>query len=110
MVEDSEIAAEGLAKLFGKYGKKTNIYYSGNEFLQNFKKYPKDIHICLDYTLGDINGIEIAKILHKEGYTKLYLFTGWDRFMLEEKEEVPRYIKVFLKTETDSILKQLGCY
>jgi len=110
LVEDNRMAADGLVSLFSKYGKEVYVYYNGNEFLKNFKKYPKNAHMCLDYTLGDMTGVDIGKKLHRLGYDKLYLFTGWDDFVLNEREKIPKYIRVFSKMDVDGIARAIGCY
>jgi hypothetical protein len=60
----------------------------------------------MDYSLGSITGVDIAEELYEAGYTKLYLLTGWDRDTLAEYE-VPDYLTVLLKTDTDEVLQAL---
>lgn len=106
IIEDNNLMADTLAELLNKHGKKTDVYYDGKKFLKNFERYAKDTKICMDYSLGSITGVDIAEELHEAGYTKLYLITGWDRDTLAEYE-VPDYLTVLLKTDTDEVLQAL---
>jgi len=49
-----------------------------------------------------MTGIDIAKKLHAGGYTSLFLFTGWDLDSFKEGD-IPDYMTVILKTDTDKI-------
>jgi len=50
------------------------------EFLAAVAGFPKDTAIYLDSKLGDgIRGEDIAKDLHAQGFTNLYLATGYDQ-------------------------------
>ena len=66
-------------------------------------KYDKDIMIWIDHEFkgSKLNGFDIAKQLHEQGFTRLYLLSG-RRF---EKGEVPDYLTAILKTDTDDIFK-----
>ena len=50
------------------------------------------------------NGIELAKQLHENDYISLYLFSGKD-FV---DGDVPDYLTVILKTDTDNLLSFVG--
>jgi ActR/RegA family two-component response regulator len=107
IIEDDKTLADVLAMVLDKHGKKADIYYSGEKFIKNFEQYPLDTKICFNYSLEEsINGVDIAKILHKAGYTKLYLFTGWDKDTLEGYG-IPDYLTVLFKTDTDKVIKVL---
>jgi PAS domain S-box-containing protein len=107
VVEDYKTLADGFSMLLNKNGRKSDVYYDGNKFLKNFKQYSKNTDICLDYSLGDTTGVEIAKTLYEAGYTKLYLLTGWDKDSLEEYN-IPSYLTVLLKTDMDAIIKKFA--
>jgi len=107
IVEDNNLLADSLAELLNKLGKKADVYYDGNKFLENYEKYTKDTKICLDYTLGKITGVDIAEVLHEAGYTKLYLLTGWDRETLAE-HHIPDYLTVLSKDDMDNVQEVLG--
>jgi hypothetical protein len=84
-----------------KYGKKVDVYYSCESFLQEFRKYPKDTKICFNYTLEDgKTGPQIAEIIYPEGYTNVYLFTAYDAEYLK-KQGVPGYLTVLFKDDFD---------
>lgn len=59
----------------------------------------------MDNSFGtdQIGGIELAKKLHNDGFTNLYLFSGKNF----EAGEVPDYIKVILKTNIDALCKAI---
>jgi hypothetical protein len=46
-------------------------------------------------------GVEVAKQLHKDGYTKLYLLSG-TKF---EKGELPDFLTPILKTDIDKLIE-----
>jgi hypothetical protein len=85
-----------------RHGKKVDVYYSCESFLQEFRKYPKDTKICFNYTLEDgKTGPQIADVIHKEGYTNIYLLTAHDPEYLK-KLGVPNYLTVLFKDDFDS--------
>ncbi|HBC71158.1 MAG TPA: hypothetical protein DCZ38_00025 [Coxiellaceae bacterium] len=53
---------------------------------------------------SSIGGIELAKQLHENDYISLYLFSGKD-FV---DGDVPDYLTVILKTDTDNLLSFVG--
>jgi hypothetical protein len=70
-------------------------------FMSKVNNYPKDTRIYLDnrYQSAGIDGFTLAKQLHEEGYTKLYLLTG-DTF---ESGTTPDYVKVVRKDDIENI-------
>jgi signal transduction histidine kinase len=106
VIEDNEFMADTLKMLLAKHGKKADVYRDGNQFLENYARYNKDTLICVDYTLGDITGVDIAEVLHEAGYTNLYLLTGWDKDSLDEYG-IPDYLTILFKLDTDQIIKVL---
>jgi len=78
-------------------------YSNPFEFLECVTKYPKDTKFILDnyYYAEDggtypIDGIEIAKQLHDQGYTNLFLLSG-------QNFSVPDYLTLILKTDKEKI-------
>jgi hypothetical protein len=75
-----------------------DTYYHPHDFLENVAKYKKDTKILLDNNFpSDLRGIDIAKQLHAQGYTQLYLLSG-ENF---QPGEVPDYLTVIMKTDID---------
>lgn len=107
IIEDNQSMADSLANLIKKCGKETDVYYDGKAFLDNFAKYSKDTKMCIDYSLGDMTGVDVAKKLHEAGYTELFLFTGWDLDSFEDGD-IPLYMTMILKTDTDEIKRVLA--
>jgi hypothetical protein len=81
---------------------KVDKYYNPYDFLDNVTHYPRNTKFFLDnfyYTdtrarVGNaynITGVEIAKQLHEQGYTNLYLISG------QALEQTPDYLTVILK-------------
>ncbi|HEX4045360.1 MAG TPA: hypothetical protein VHZ76_06830, partial [Gammaproteobacteria bacterium] len=101
IVDDDEKFIRNLV-LFVFDDKTVDQYHDPHHFLNNVKKYPKDCKIYLDnnFAAGSlISGVEIAKQLHEQGYTNLYLLSG-DNF---KKEDVPSYLTVIRKDDIESI-------
>lgn len=83
-------------------------YYDPESFLEDVYQYPLDTKIVLDRNyydgegegrkyLGD--GLDVAKKLHKLGYTRLFMITGEE----PEANIIPKYLKIILKEEDDKI-------
>ena len=66
-------------------------------------KYDKDVAMCIDHEFknSSLNGFDVAKQLHEQGFTKLYLFSGREF----EKSEVPDYLIAIQKTDLDALIK-----
>ncbi|MCC2625251.1 MAG: hypothetical protein K0R14_1124 [Burkholderiales bacterium] len=85
-----------------------DTYYDPNNFLEDVHQYPLDTKIILDRNYYDREGIGrkflgdglvIAKTLHEQGYTKLFMVTG-------EKLDpsiIPDYLTVVLKADAEKI-------
>lgn len=63
--------------------KKENISFRSfikkDDFLDYIQSQEKNIHIYLDYDLGNgVKGEEIALQLYKDGFRNIYLTTGYD--------------------------------
>ncbi len=82
---------------------KVDIYADPIGFLDEVHQYPSDTKIILDqYFFGyDINceldGLHIAELLNKQGYTKLFLITA------AMPPKVPEYLKVILKSDIEKV-------
>ena len=95
---------------FKKRSLKADKCNSPSKFLANLQKYTKDTKICIchrDFNGIKMYGIELAKILHKDGYKKLYLLTGYNRDCLVN---VPNYLMVLLKGDMDALDALLSWY
>ncbi|MDO8953697.1 MAG: PAS domain-containing sensor histidine kinase [Gammaproteobacteria bacterium] len=86
------------------YNKTVKCFHNPRDFLEQIAHYPKDTKICLDNNFGpgvSMRGLELADVLYKCGYTKLFMLSG-DSF---KKEEIPAYLTAILKTDLESIKK-----
>ena len=109
VVEDADYLADQWGDMARKAGKEVDVYYDRNEFLANRNKYVKDTKMIINYGYNKKpNGVQVAKILFEEGYTKLYLTTGLDpKGLLDEEGRIPSYLTVLFKMEGDGIPKAL---
>ncbi|MCD6045042.1 MAG: hypothetical protein K0R48_205 [Gammaproteobacteria bacterium] len=73
-------------------------YYTAKEFLDNVHLYAKDTKFLIDnqFKTENITGIEIAHLLHQDGYTRLYLFSGTD---YTNDPTIPDYLTPIFKTD-----------
>ncbi|CAL7961428.1 hypothetical protein GAMM_220005 [Gammaproteobacteria bacterium] len=55
----------------------------------------------MEFKSSKLNGFDVAKQLHEQGFTRLYLLSG----RTFEKGKVPGYLTVIMKTDTDAIFK-----
>lgn len=102
IIDDEQTFTDSLATFLRSKSPAIAIdtYYNPKRFLENLSQYKKDIKICLDYDLEhNIDGIELAKQLYKDGYTKLYLLSGKD--FNKEDEMLPSYLSVILKSDVN---------
>ncbi len=79
----------------------TDTYHSPEQFLECAAKYAKETKIYLDnnYKSSFLKGINIAKILHEQGYQRLYLLSG-DVF---EENDIPSYLTVIGKNDIERL-------
>lgn len=76
-LDDDKSLLEALNWFYQSKNKTLKTYHSADALLAEISLYPKDTKICTDYTLSPtVTGVEVTKILHKQGYTNLYLCTG----------------------------------
>ena len=85
-------------------GMAVDKYYDPQSLLDNVAQYPKDTKICLDnnFTQHKIKGITIARKLHHQGFTNLYLISGE---VFEEKtiQRMPKYLTLIMKKDIEQI-------
>ena len=102
IIDDDQILADSLANFLKDRFTGVEAHYHPNHFLKNLSRYAKDTIICMDHDFKtQIDGIELAKQLNEAGYTKLYLLSG----KTFEEGEVPNYLTVLLKGDTESLNK-----
>ncbi|MCD6045013.1 MAG: Histidine kinase [Gammaproteobacteria bacterium] len=77
----------------------TAEYNNPEHLLRDLDKYAKNTKIYLDnnYATSKLTGIEVAKKLHEQGYTHLYILSG------ESALEAPSYVTVIGKNEIERI-------
>ncbi|MEI8054740.1 MAG: PAS domain-containing protein [bacterium] len=103
VVDDVRDMANTIGSVFESRGKKADIYYNPDDLLKGVSKCRKDVIICVDHEFegSKLNGFDVAKQLHEQGFTRLYLLSG----RTFEKSEIPDYLTVIMKTDTDAIFK-----
>jgi hypothetical protein len=79
-------------------------YYDPQTLLDNVAQYPKDTKICLDnnFNTHKTKGITIARKLHQQGYTRLYLISG-EVFDEKTIARLPKYLTLILKKNIEEI-------
>jgi len=102
MVEDDRFLFESMRGFFGE--KTVDHYLHPDDFLKHLSTYPKDTKITLDNTFSgsDYDGLSLAKILHEQGYSKLFIFSGKDF----RGEAVPDYVTLISKAERPAALRK----
>jgi len=94
IIDDDQLLANSVASFFHNKFEYIDVYYNPDKFLGNLSQYHQDTIICMDYDFKtQTNGCDLAKELHKLGFTKLFLFTG-KQFM---DGEIPGYLTIILK-------------
>ena len=103
IADDMRDMADTIGSVFERKGKKAKVYYNPDDLLNGVSKCRKDVIICMDHEFegNKLNGFDIAKQLHEQGFTRLYLLSGRPF----EKKEIPDYLTVIMKTDTDVIFK-----
>ena len=66
-------------------------------------KYDHNTIMCIDNEFKDskLSGFDVAKQLHEQGFTRLYLVSGREF----ERDKVPEYLTTILKDDIDTIVK-----
>lgn len=83
-------------------GYQVDYYNDPDKFLESYAKYPKNTRIYLDNDFAEVSqleGLEIAKTLHNDGFNNLTLITG----KVLSKKNLPEFLKAYLKTEVEKI-------
>jgi PAS domain S-box-containing protein len=103
IIEDDESLGEGMVAYLEDVCRVV-LYQSPHAFLKDLSQYSKDTRISLDndFRISDLNGLQLARQLHDQGYTNLYMVSGKDF----EENELPHYLTFILKTDPD-LLKKL---
>jgi len=101
--EDDELLANIEAGLFRSKNKQVDVYYNPDNFLKNISKYDHNTIMCIDNEFKDskLSGFDVAKQLHEQGFTRLYLVSGREF----ERDKVPEYLTTILKDDIDTIVK-----
>ncbi|MDR3059881.1 MAG: hybrid sensor histidine kinase/response regulator [Prevotella sp.] len=103
-VDDDKVFTQTLSSFVENRGLIAHTYNAPDTFLKNLSAYSKNTKIAIDNELNsEINGIELAMLLHSKKYTNLYLLSG--RSFSEG--EVPSYLTVIFKGSEDFIEKLL---
>ncbi|MGQ3888244.1 sensor histidine kinase [Legionella sp. CNM-1927-20] len=78
LIDDEEIIREAWALAAEEAGEDITTYSSFNNFMLEINNYSKDTIIYIDSELGEnIKGEIYAKYLFENGFTKIYLATGY---------------------------------
>lgn len=102
IIDDNEMITDTTATLLEQHNKKVDKYYNPILFLKQLSQYDKDTIICMDNDLKNmITGVELAKQLHEQGFTKLYLLSGKEF----KKVEIPDYLVIIQKTDITTLTK-----
>ncbi|MCL5260476.1 MAG: methyltransferase domain-containing protein [Gammaproteobacteria bacterium] len=97
-IDDNELFADSVAQLHRP--KIVDTYSSPYSFLESLSKYPKDTKICIDNNLNcAMTGIDLAKRLHQDGFTQLFLVSGEDAASIQS----PDYLTLISKTDIETI-------
>ncbi|MES2203870.1 MAG: PAS domain-containing sensor histidine kinase [Pseudomonadota bacterium] len=91
LLDDDTLFPSILASTMKSRGKTIKHYTTPQALLEEISRYAKNTKICTDFDLkASMTGPEVAKILHEQGFTNLYLATGYDF----KQEEMPDYLQV----------------
>ncbi|EKD94226.1 MAG: sensory box sensor histidine kinase/response regulator [uncultured bacterium] len=101
LIDDDEIFVDSLVFYLENKSKKIVArYLDPIIFLAELSRYGKNTKIFMDNNFKkNINGFDLAKQLHEQGYTNLYMLSGKNF----TKDEIPDYLTVLLKTDIDKI-------
>jgi signal transduction histidine kinase len=105
-VEDDREFASIFKRVFATEDKVIDTYSTANAFLNNISKYATDTIILMDnqFEQEDMTGIELARQLHEQGFSRLYLFSGSD---YTGDKSVPGYLIPLLKTDLEAVKRLL---
>lgn len=103
IIVDDDIKFTKLLKEFIFKNKEVKEFQDPFHFLENVSKYSKQTKIYLDcnFATDKIKGVDVARQLHEQGYTRLYLLTGETL----NSGELPDYLMVLRKDDIDGIME-----
>lgn len=80
-------------------------FHNPHHFLSRLAEFPKTTRICFDYDFNvpSFNGLDLAKVLHEQGYTKLYLLSG----MNFKQADMPPYLTLIPKDKAVDMLDMI---
>lgn len=100
LLEDNKAFADSIDFLYKRRGQGSHLtnYYTPYELIYHLPCYSKDTAICLDFQYDcpytgmtlPVNGLDMAYVLHQQGFTKLYLATGFKM----HPENMPAYVQL----------------
>lgn len=97
LLDDDELFPMAIEYVFRPKGKVLKHYSTPEALLKEVSNYSKNTPICTDFDLKDsLNGVEVAEILHEQGFTHLYIASGYSF----QPGEVPAYLHI-LKEKSD---------
>ncbi|MDQ5921168.1 MAG: two-component system, OmpR family, aerobic respiration control sensor histidine kinase ArcB [Pseudomonadota bacterium] len=107
VIDDNVMLTDTLGSTIFK-NKNVDIYNDLQIFFANVKQYTKGTKFLIDNSYENYNGelreirtlsagFDLAKLLHEDGFTELYLFSG-DTF-----KNIPDYLRVINKADIDKI-------
>ncbi|MBP9742833.1 MAG: ATP-binding protein [Burkholderiales bacterium] len=100
IIDDDEEFGKFLVSVLSS-NKLIEYYSDVHELLDNITIYPLDTKFSLDNQLPFMSGIDLAKKLYYKGYTNLYMLSG-ERV---DKEIIPPYLTIILKSDVDFLEK-----
>jgi PAS domain S-box-containing protein len=102
VVDDDKTFVQNLLKFISP-GRTVDKYYDPYHFLENLSQYAKDTKIFLDnnFIKTDLRGLDMAKNLHEQGFTRLYILSG----EVLDKTQIPDYVTVIRKDDLDTLQK-----
>ncbi|MCE3268873.1 MAG: hypothetical protein K0R49_1125 [Burkholderiales bacterium] len=101
-IDDDKEFANILKRVIAMENKVMHTYSKAQEFLNNISKYSADTIILVDnqFEQDVMDGQELAKKLHEQGFKRLYLFSGTD---YSEDNSLPKYLTPILKTDIEFV-------
>jgi signal transduction histidine kinase/FixJ family two-component response regulator len=102
LIDDDKLMHISWQMFCKKKGLSLSCFYSVKEFLAQSENFSKDTDIYVDSNLGDkLKGEIESKVIFDQGFTELYLTTGYDKNSFDR----PAWIrKVFSKNPKDFLI------
>lgn len=107
VIIDDDVMIRDTVAIVAFPNKKVAKYAEPEVFLDNISLYKnfyaKNTLFLIDHNFekSSINGLMIAKKLHEQGYSHLYLFSG----ECVTSHEIPHYLTVIQKMDTEKLLE-----